>query len=411
MFSIHSHRRSLPTAVLAIVTMFLLIAAVASPRVLLAATEAQKQAAIAAGLQYLQTNQNPDGSWTGYYGYYNNATTAAAVQCIAVTNPSNTASINAGLDYLFNNAQVLDLSTVGGPQQTGVSWNNSGEETYQTAFVVPAIVSAGALNTPTSLIDPITNLPMTRYDVLQATVNSLAAGQLADGGWRYTLLPYLYPGSDNSVSQWGALALRYAKHANVQVPQSTLSGLATWTDTIQDPVSGGSDYQPGSGWINVAKTGGILTENVVSGGGNRTKALDFINTHWIDGNLSGGGGNIGDTYAMWSAYKGLEATIGLDDYTTITNLDTTIQQPIDPTPAHPYYNWWDNYCDYLVYNQQFDGSWADYGQVRLDPNMTAAFDTMILNGTTIPEPSTLVLLGIGTISLLAYVWRRRRLTE
>ena len=28
--------------------------------------------------------------------------------------------------------------------------------------------------------------------------------------------------------------------------------------------------------------------------------------------------------------------------------------------------------------------------------------------TPIPEPSTLVLLGIGAMSLLAYAWRRRR---
>ena len=28
--------------------------------------------------------------------------------------------------------------------------------------------------------------------------------------------------------------------------------------------------------------------------------------------------------------------------------------------------------------------------------------------TTVPEPCTLVLLGIGAVSLLAYAWRRRR---
>lgn len=35
-------------------------------------------------------------------------------------------------------------------------------------------------------------------------------------------------------------------------------------------------------------------------------------------------------------------------------------------------------------------------------------DVQIYSG--VPEPSTLVLLGIGTISLLAYVWRRRKRT-
>jgi hypothetical protein len=50
-------------------------------------------------------------------------------------------------------------------------------------------------------------------------------------------------------------------------------------------------------------------------------------------------------------------------------------------------------------------------------NTPAGTDELILNATidlstggfgTVPEPSTLMLLGIGTACLLAYAWRRRR---
>jgi hypothetical protein len=42
--------------------------------------------------------------------------------------------------------------------------------------------------------------------------------------------------------------------------------------------------------------------------------------------------------------------------------------------------------------------------------LTASEVNVVYHSTDVPEPSTLVLLGIGAISLLAYVWRRRRRT-
>ncbi len=57
-------------------------------------------------------------------------------------------------------------------------------------------------------------------------------------------------------------------------------------------------------------------------------------------------------------------------------------------------------------------TWAnainDNGQIvgwGTDLNGTGQYDAFLL--TPVPEPSTLVLLGIGAASLLAYAWRKR----
>jgi hypothetical protein len=89
---------------------------------------------------------------------------------------------------------------------------------------------------------------------------------------------------------------------------------------------------------------------------------------------------------MWSDYKGLETTIGLNDTTTITNLRTDCGNARNSLPGNPPgsvpCNWWEDYNEWLVTNQNGDGSWNGYWN-WVDP-LATAFDINILGAIQIP---------------------------
>ena len=195
------------------------------------------------------------------------------------------------------------------------------------------------------------------------------------------------------------------------VPVSTLNNLKPWINSIQDPVSGGSFYDVFGSYLNESKTGGLLMEMTAAGGyglGNAQElaALAYLNANWQNTPSGTWWGNFGHPYAMWSIYKGLELTIGLDDTTHITNL-----HPAGPMDLGDTWNWWEDYCDYLVNTQQGPGYWNGYDYWPW--TLTTAWNINILNAVdipepVIPEPSSLAIWGCIVGLAAGARWLRRR---
>jgi Prenyltransferase and squalene oxidase repeat len=421
-----------------LVLVFLCIALLCSPTNLKAATEAQKQAAIDAGLAYLASTQNPDGSWS--YGGYEQAATGAALfafveqkyKTLGWNGQDYSAVVTNATNYLLSTATPIDISTANwwgftGKNNSGIGleWGvSAGEATYTSGIVVPALcrLTAGIV-TPGTVISSANAAVngLTYAQVIQRAADTWIWGQTGpsggnyDGGWHY------FPSqgdADGSTSQWGALALLSAQQVpGIVVPAQTKTELQKWINYIQNP-DGSCGYQSPTQLNDESKTGGLLTQMVFAGGGgSQSNALAYLNTNWQNTLNNTWYGNFGNPYAMWSIYKGLDITIGLNAGTgAISNLHTN---PGDINNPNHGWNWWEDYCNWLVTNQNANGSWSGDSYYWTGP-LSTAWGVSILSGAIVaPTPTRsqavptltewgmiifMVFAGLGSV----YYLRRQR---
>jgi hypothetical protein len=407
------------------------IAATAWAGLASAATEAEKRAAIDGGLAWLATQQQADGRWN--YGGVpeSTAATGAALLAFLEEKPNWGANavayqavVNKGLNFLFSQATAYAIGPQlkGNPDANGngigikfVSGGDNSRDTYVTGLVVPAIVASG---TPDAVIATGSQAGRTYAAVVQDVVDYFAYGQneagTARGAWHY----WANSGSaDNSTAQWPPLAMLYAQSFGATVPAFVKDELKVWIDYIQN-ANGGSGYSSPNDLVNESKTGGLLLQMAFAGypgtapGGadqsNLAGALAYLNANWQNTPSGGWFGNFGHPYAMWSIYKGLELTVGLDDTAAITNLHPQGAAEIDPGDT---WNWFEDYAEYLVGAQNADGSWTGYdtwNNILATPwfiNILAATEIpQPPHGT--PEPGSLALAGLALAGLA--LTRRRR---
>jgi hypothetical protein len=402
----------------------------------LAATETEKRTAIDNGLSWLADQQQADGSWR-YSGGVEDAASTGAVLLAFLEEKDNWGSnaadyqtrVDNGINYLLNRATPYSISNepAGNPDTDGngigikfVPGGNNNRDTYVTGLVLPAIAKLAA-DSPSTVVGsgPLagrtdgtgTGGAWTYRDVVQNTVDYFAYGQAdpgnsARGGWRYYAD---YGQSDNSTAQWPPIAMLYAQAVDgVSVPGFVKSEHNFWIDYIQN-VNGGSGYDSPTSLVNEAKTGGLLAEmaftgyNGTSSGpgdlSDRDGALAFLDSQWTNGPSAIYNGNFGHPYAMWSIYKGLELTVGLDDTTAITNLLTDCgagRGAVDPGDTC---NWWEDYSEWLVHNQLSDGEWAGYS--NWGPILATPWNINILAATEIPGPGPSPTPAPGTLLLMA----------
>jgi hypothetical protein len=429
-----------------------------------AATEAEKRAAIDAGLAYLASTQGTGtslapGSWPAGGIDYQLSATGSALLSFLEEKPNWELTANAaayqavvdkGMNFLLNNVSVVNISpqTYGNPDGDGngigvklYPGGANSRDTYVTGLVLPAIASTG---TPDALVTtgPLANAAFiaanpgsgvggawTYKDVVQNTVDYFAYGQnevgSARGGWRYYANYGNSTSSDQSTTQWPVIALAYATKMGVATPAFVKTELAVWTNYIQNTATGAAGYtSPTSYYGRMNETGALLLEQAFLGWTTGTvaeqakvdAALNFIEANWLLGPPSSYEGNFGHPYGMWAIYKGLEASIGLDDETTITaNLHA---DPGDVDNPNHEYNWWEDYCEWLVNSQGVGapaaGAWAGFSS--WNTWLATPWYINILAATKIsdvippvPVPGAFLLGSIGLAFACRKLQRRKEL--
>ena len=431
-----------------------------------AATEAQKLAAILSGLAHLdyiqcKTAGSTKGQWSsgGCSGSYADAFTGAAVFAFLTQKakwPANLANqystdVVNGINYLLSTATVTQVSTNSNnvnicPSGTGtcpaVYWNVSGESTYATGFVSGAIATYATAQGPANVATasgPLAGLTWTQ--ICQGITNAYAAAQATtanstrNGGWRYSI-----PSdgdADMSTTQWGAISAGYDESVGATTPATLKPALQKWL--AFDLFNNQACYYGSSGCSigpTHAENGAWLVSNAYAGSASSTAGpIGFLNTNWKNTANSTWYGNFGHTYAMWSVYKGLEATIGLADTTSITNLNSDCGKAAGNLPGSGVCNWWEDYNQFLVTNlatsnggnPTTDGGtnqyWPGYNAETgwQDPMSTsvfvailgaAALPTSITGSPSAPVPvlSKWALVGLG-ILLAAFAATRLRGTR
>lgn len=201
-----------------------------------------------------------------------------------------------GLKYMFQQMKVQGNFVYVVPVPSGqVGY------VYETGICMMAVAG---VQQPNWLLDVDPVKGMTYGQVMQGMLNWMADAQndptdvpappaCAVGGWGYTANDF--GGCDNSNTGYATLGIGSAISLppygfGLTVTPSVLANLNTFVNNIQDPVSGGSAYEPcpskNTYCLNILKAGNLLYEMALvgrpPGHATVTKAIHFIQSAWYD---------------------------------------------------------------------------------------------------------------------------------
>lgn len=177
------------------------------------------------GLDYLASQQQPDGSFSGSGGRNTGIASFAVLSFISTGVVPDRGPrgrlVARGIDYVMSQAQLSGL--IANPQATHKPMYDHGMSTVMLAEVWGMYHRPGVL------------------DALQRAVDLIIASQNDEGGWRYQPRP---ADADISVTVMQLVALRAAKNAGLRVPRGVFESAVTYVKNCATP-TGGFFYQPG----------------------------------------------------------------------------------------------------------------------------------------------------------------------
>jgi hypothetical protein len=351
-----------------------------------AASEAEIAASIDAGIDWLASVQNVDGSW-GPSGSDQFGTTGLILVKLedrafelGYDGPFDPdypfkGNVENGLNYLLPYASTVAITPqlAGDPDTDGDGVGVYVSNRVYDSGVLMMAIAAGRDPTRVVAAGPLAG--RTYGDVLQDMADWMAYAQTdtgnGRGGWYYSAVN---GGSDADQSNAGyaLLGLLYAQAPlygyESDIPGFVGAELEYWIDWVQNDVDGdvngydgGAAYSPGWGqeyWINSLKTGNLLTQMAFVGdvpSDTRVQdALDYTGRHWNDDWVQGWGKSGSVQYqATYCLMKGFEAT-GI---------------PLDGVPA--VVDWYQDMANEIVAEQNVDGSWPS-SPAYVWPNGAAA---------------------------------------
>jgi len=293
--------------------------------------------------------------------------------------------VRKGLDYIFLNAWTVNIGMqpAGDPDTldndigVGFGW----ARTYETGIAMMAIGESThpgmVVNVPGSAVNG-----RTYQAVVQDAVDYLAWGQTdrgnCRGGWDYSENNNSpdWGRSDNSNSGYAVLGLAYAEAFGCTIPAFVRSELSLWIDWIQndvgvppglDPNDGGSGYdnRGDAQWVNTLKTGNLLFEMAFCHDDTTVQrvkdAVDYIDRHWYAADYTPGWRGPGPSppnpwdppgYPDWPAcYQAM--------YCIMKGFEVLRIEYISPLNDPSGIDWFEDFSDVLVDQQNNDGSWPN----------------------------------------------------
>ena len=392
-----------------------------------AANQTEIDTALAAGAAYLAAQQHTSGAWqtSRYVG-----TTGLAVTTLAhyaeqlgedPLDPAYNYSsyIRAGLDYIFSPTSAQPVRRNAG--ESRVWWGGTPEtsgDNYVWGPAVMAIVMSGA---PNNVVDVAGSAVqnMTYEEIVEEALNYADWAQIKTGNgigaWDYTGQSTV---GDTSISGWVTLGLGYASSRfNLTIPQDILDKLDLGIDIIQwteAPVDagcyGGAGYrsntspQPYNNWINCYKVGHLLYMMGLVGDTSATArvqaSLGFLERHWND--LSSGQSS--STGCPTPGWRGNPPSLLPSYIGTVAMTKGLLKLGIDSIGS---YDWFDEFSDVVVDNQNVDGSWTQDGYPSSYHNMLPTTWAMLTLLRAAPEEPPTTVGGSAYLSnklLLVLPW-------